>query len=181
MPANRHRRGYPIPRKARHVRAFLHFGPHKRQTEQLLLTLPLSSLSGGTRLDRCSIPLPGRQQVGAFSPLVQGEEQVGFHSQVSLWPILSPRIKWRTDQGKRWCPAPRSSGESVRWCSLAPGGARSAGRFQPRSLQVGYCTRVGLNWSGVVRTARAPALRGTTRSEERRVGKECRSRWSPYH
>ena len=24
-------------------------------------------------------------------------------------------------------------------------------------------------------------LRNTTRSEERRVGKECRSRWSPYH
>ena len=22
---------------------------------------------------------------------------------------------------------------------------------------------------------------GKTRSEERRVGKECRSRWSPYH
>src|SRR5690348_17919570 len=26
-----------------------------------------------------------------------------------------------------------------------------------------------------------PLLRSTTRSEERRVGKECRSRWSPYH
>ena len=25
------------------------------------------------------------------------------------------------------------------------------------------------------------ALLDTTRSEERRVGKECRSRWSPYH
>ena len=24
-------------------------------------------------------------------------------------------------------------------------------------------------------------LHGTLRSEERRVGKECRSRWSPYH
>ena len=24
-------------------------------------------------------------------------------------------------------------------------------------------------------------LRGPVRSEERRVGKECRSRWSPYH
>ena len=24
-------------------------------------------------------------------------------------------------------------------------------------------------------------LTGETRSEERRVGKECRSRWSPYH
>ena len=24
-------------------------------------------------------------------------------------------------------------------------------------------------------------FRGSNRSEERRVGKECRSRWSPYH
>src|SRR5256885_8084076 len=27
----------------------------------------------------------------------------------------------------------------------------------------------------------ARILRGKLRSEERRVGKECRSRWSPYH
>ena len=27
----------------------------------------------------------------------------------------------------------------------------------------------------------ASAYTDTTRSEERRVGKECRSRWSPYH
>ena len=27
----------------------------------------------------------------------------------------------------------------------------------------------------------ARALRIPSRSEERRVGKECRSRWSPYH
>ena len=26
-----------------------------------------------------------------------------------------------------------------------------------------------------------PMICETTRSEERRVGKECRSRWSPYH
>ena len=31
---------------------------------------------------------------------------------------------------------------------------------------------------GQVGSAYLPA---TTRSEERRVGKECRSRWSPYH
>ena len=31
-------------------------------------------------------------------------------------------------------------------------------------------------------SAFAPSvLGGTMRSEERRVGKECRSRWSPYH
>ena len=26
-----------------------------------------------------------------------------------------------------------------------------------------------------------PLFQGRSRSEERRVGKECRSRWSPYH
>ena len=31
------------------------------------------------------------------------------------------------------------------------------------------------------RTALGLTTRETTRSEERRVGKECRSRWSPYH
>ena len=29
--------------------------------------------------------------------------------------------------------------------------------------------------------AAAQEVAATTRSEERRVGKECRSRWSPYH
>ena len=27
----------------------------------------------------------------------------------------------------------------------------------------------------------SPLANGLARSEERRVGKECRSRWSPYH
>ena len=31
------------------------------------------------------------------------------------------------------------------------------------------------------RRARKRDFRRLTRSEERRVGKECRSRWSPYH
>ena len=30
-------------------------------------------------------------------------------------------------------------------------------------------------------TAIGDTVRKLTRSEERRVGKECRSRWSPYH
>ena len=30
-------------------------------------------------------------------------------------------------------------------------------------------------------TAQDEPIIGATRSEERRVGKECRSRWSPYH
>src|ERR1039458_8085726 len=33
----------------------------------------------------------------------------------------------------------------------------------------------------LVEGAPKPVLEGANRSEERRVGKECRSRWSPYH
>src|SRR5260370_37481250 len=36
------------------------------------------------------------------------------------------------------------------------------------------------HWADVGVRRRAE-LGGTSRSEERRVGKECRSRWSPYH
>src|SRR3989475_4207550 len=38
---------------------------------------------------------------------------------------------------------------------------------------------VGLEWMGA--ETRQKALEKLRRSEERRVGKECRSRWSPYH
>ena len=50
---------------------------------------------------------------------------------------------------------------------------------------------VGVNGSGKTTLLRALAgehplaasrrIEGQLRSEERRVGKECRSRWSPYH
>src|SRR3989449_11720675 len=35
--------------------------------------------------------------------------------------------------------------------------------------------------NGAVEHGDSLGNRGTLRSEERRVGKECRSRWSPYH
>ena len=39
----------------------------------------------------------------------------------------------------------------------------------------------GLSYSTLVTRYPALVLEGKGRSEERRVGKECRSRWSPYH
>ena len=46
-----------------------------------------------------------------------------------------------------------------------------------------YCDRFTPDYLAAVREAGEsglPAL-ADSRSEERRVGKECRSRWSPYH
>src|SRR6267378_5817764 len=50
-------------------------------------------------------------------------------------------------------------------------------------ISPGPCTRKNAaSPSDAVRRSRcAPRWRAPARSEERRVGKECRSRWSPYH
>ena len=44
-------------------------------------------------------------------------------------------------------------------------------------------TRVAVVENGVLQEIliERTRCRGIVRSEERRVGKECRSRWSPYH
>ena len=42
-------------------------------------------------------------------------------------------------------------------------------------------TEAHLNPMGMVHGGCLATLADTVRSEERRVGKECRSRWSPYH
>src|SRR3989441_10430162 len=45
-------------------------------------------------------------------------------------------------------------------------------------LDAGYLSRI---LRGFERRGLVFKTRSATRSEERRVGKECRSRWSPYH
>ena len=52
-------------------------------------------------------------------------------------------------------------------------------------IQEGACLPVCENWEWLRKRCYKENLNEkkgfTTRSEERRVGKECRSRWSPYH
>src|SRR5712675_1401712 len=47
-------------------------------------------------------------------------------------------------------------------------------------LGQGFFLRPGLGIGGYYGSHHAPVAPGLQRSEERRVGKECRSRWSPY-
>ena len=46
-----------------------------------------------------------------------------------------------------------------------------------------YCltNNISLQKLGLTRQTAVETLKSSQRSEERRVGKECRSRWSPYH
>ena len=41
--------------------------------------------------------------------------------------------------------------------------------------------RLEVNYNAIVARVYQAFRQKPTRSEERRVGKECRSRWSPYH
>ena len=60
----------------------------------------------------------------------------------------------------------------------AVGATSLHGEFVVRDGAGGYTTVV--TQTGAV-TAISPTAIAVRRSEERRVGKECRSRWSPYH
>src|SRR5256886_3999089 len=51
--------------------------------------------------------------------------------------------------------------------------ARAAARAEPRSATQAGTSPAPPEWPRTTRDS--------SRSEERRVGKECRSRWSPYH
>src|SRR3546814_9987439 len=71
--------------------------------------------------------------------------------------------------GVQTCALPISS-------QITPEGLSPASRAMSTAASV---------WPARTRTPPSTAISGKTRSEERRVGKECvstcRSRWSPYH
>src|SRR2546430_15818781 len=63
-------------------------------------------------------------------------------------------------------PPNKGSKEGLRVPKAPPTGAKLAGKVLPEDVSLKY-------WGNIPLLAK--------RSEERRVGKECRSRWSPYH
>src|SRR2546429_3400568 len=77
--------------------------------------------------------------------------------QTCALPISRPR---------RPAPAPRPQ---------APRDEPEEAVLRPRPRSTIRCTRRSAP------TSPSPSRPGRARSEERRVGKECRSRWSPYH
>ena len=63
-------------------------------------------------------------------------------------------------------------------------GDLAATRFSPLDqINKSNVTQLAVKWSYPMKASNtaSPVVVNGVRSEERRVGKECRSRWSPYH
>src|SRR5580698_2528127 len=89
------------------------------------------------------------------------------HGSLEPWIRYSddPRYIARAPSG--FCGPPSiCRGRSGRRCSISAGGVQSGHSFLAEICLTPDQVKPGLP---------------TPRSEERRVGKECRSRWSPYH
>ena len=58
----------------------------------------------------------------------------------------------------------------------------TTGQWPSQKIEIDVCYTAGGTADTVARQLSAlMSQQLSTRSEERRVGKECRSRWSPYH
>src|SRR5258706_5489220 len=62
-----------------------------------------------------------------------------------------------------------------------PAGALDGGSLSVRTCPWACTSRIELRSPNFAEICLAVRTRFGSRSEERRVGKECRSRWSPYH
>src|SRR2546426_3826463 len=73
-------------------------------------------------------------------------------------------------------PISRSFCSTLGWLKV-----RRCKRERHRLAASSAIRRTMRRWSRFTAPAPTAAAISTRRSEERRVGKECRSRWSPYH
>src|SRR2546430_7088675 len=89
-------------------------------------------------------------------------------------------IRYLTVTGVQTCALPICRAARAPRSTTTRSGGSSSSVSTPRNLGA---SAMPLPRRFYQRSARAVAkdLLGCVRSEERRVGKECRSRWSPYH
>ena len=80
---------------------------------------------------------------------------------------------------------PNGSGKTTAFNCISGALPRTAGSIRFRGEEIAGLTPDAIRHRGIARTFQIPPQRSklsaSCRSEERRVGKECRSRWSPYH
>src|SRR2546425_9185070 len=153
------------------------FGPHVHGLDWMRgLHRPLSIVVGATLLAGVTCPFPTDKSTAVFVT-VRVPRQLVLQGEIM---IVSAALWQRTGTD-----SVEIKNASFHWTidntSLATVQDRGNGAAEVTGVKPG---RVTLSARAIdfekAQTANSP-LRVAKRSEERRVGKECRSRWSPYH
>src|ERR1035441_5402072 len=101
--------------------------------------------------------------------MLPGRSQATRRLRFSHATTLSPKIRSATHLSEHRATCGKlSSSSAKKWSSFSSQPGLSNKQFAEHG-QFTDSRAIGRNW------------RGAKRSEERRVGKECRYRWSPYH
>ena len=134
----------------------------------------------GKRQARLVLRLPGpRHRVTPSTAGMWSVSQASRYAAMRRGSRLSTASRRRGSNtvGRRTWPMPRRARSTAR-------PQRTANRSSPAAMRSAAASmRVRLLAPSAIRSAwkRASYMSQQLRSEERRVGKECRSRWSPYH
>ena len=93
-------------------------------------------------------------------------------AKLSYFDSASKRVAYNgSSAAEWWLRSPHTNGSNIVWF------VKSDGSYDYWS----YNNTYGVRPAFVLPSELVVSDDGTVRSEERRVGKECRSRWSPYH
>src|SRR3989449_8546443 len=146
----------------------------RANARQFTLLVALNALVGGlVGLERSVLPLIGKHDFGLRSSSAILAFVVAFGAAKALTNLAAGDLADRVGRKRLlvagWLaalPVPLLIGLAPSWWFIVAA-----------NLLLGI--NQGLAWSMTV--VMKIDLAGPGRSEERRVGKECRSRWSPYH
>src|SRR2546429_9292176 len=103
---------------------------------------------------------PPRSTLFPYTTLFRSRNHARIEFSLAYHPVPCGRGAWIVTRTQGRVDCARGAG----------GGGRREGRRQKKPQGL----RPGVDKGG-------PSMKGRKRSEERRVGKEGRSRWSPYH
>ena len=117
---------------------------------------------------------------GAQSTITEQEAHaIGVDAYLYLYPLVTMDITRKQstniEPGKEFGKGPMNAFTSVP--EYPPADFKGV-------VRVNFDTLYSIAWLDLTKeplVVSAPNTDGIQRSEERRVGKECRSRWSPYH
>src|SRR3712207_8230021 len=143
-----------------------------------VLTHGVIAVSNHRRSD--AMPILTDVQWSAIEPLIEAVRPQTGRELTNLRRTVEA-IVWRMQNGAKWRAIPAELGP---WWMAAQTFSRPDLHPLVQARGLGAPLR-GRQGGGLARAGHGLHGRhhppGAARSEERRVGKECRSRWSPYH